>query len=248
MVKTFHGGHYQPLSWVTLGLDYVLWGMDPFGYHLTNLLIRAADAGDGRGGRAAREVRPPPTLGRASSFDRCPRTSSARHMSTMCSELLSGRPRAESGVDDDRYVRLLAVDPVLRSIARVDGLGPDRLRSLGLSRANAAAIVGLARTHLDGTLDLDGLDDLDDALRGGPDHSTSSAVVALLGRDARDRGRPPVPGGGRGGRPLPAAHRVGGHRPHGRARRGGDDGLGGGSVGRPGLRGSRTRRTCRSQG
>jgi len=76
-------------------------------------------------------------------------------LSTMSSELLSGRPRAESGVDDDRYVRLLAVDPVLRSIARVDGLGPDRLRSLGLSRAKAAAIVGLARMHLDGTLDLD---------------------------------------------------------------------------------------------
>ncbi len=42
-------------------------------------------------------------------------------LSTMCSELLSGRPRAESGFDDDRYVRLLAVDPVLRSIARVQG-------------------------------------------------------------------------------------------------------------------------------
>jgi hypothetical protein len=44
---------------------------------------------------------------------------------TMCSELLSGRPRAGSGVDDDRYVRLLAVDwavdPVLRSIAQVEG-------------------------------------------------------------------------------------------------------------------------------
>jgi hypothetical protein len=42
-------------------------------------------------------------------------------LSTMCSELLSGRPRAGSGVDDDRYVRLLAVDPVLRSIAGVQG-------------------------------------------------------------------------------------------------------------------------------
>ena len=37
-------GHYQPLSWVTLGLDYVLWGLDPFGYHLTNLLLHAANA------------------------------------------------------------------------------------------------------------------------------------------------------------------------------------------------------------
>lgn len=43
MVTTFHGGHYQPLSWLTLGFDYVLWGMDPLGYHLTNLLIHAAN-------------------------------------------------------------------------------------------------------------------------------------------------------------------------------------------------------------
>src|SRR5215813_12878864 len=44
MFTTFHVGHYQPLSWVTLGLDYVLWGMNPFGYHLTSLLLHAATA------------------------------------------------------------------------------------------------------------------------------------------------------------------------------------------------------------
>ena len=44
MFTTFHGGHYQPLSWLTLGVDYVVWGMDPFGYHLTNLLLHAANA------------------------------------------------------------------------------------------------------------------------------------------------------------------------------------------------------------
>jgi len=37
MLTTLHGGHYQPLSWITLGLDYVVWGMNPVGYHLTNL-------------------------------------------------------------------------------------------------------------------------------------------------------------------------------------------------------------------
>jgi len=37
-------GHYVPLSWMTLGLDYVLWGMDPRGYHVTSLLIHAANA------------------------------------------------------------------------------------------------------------------------------------------------------------------------------------------------------------
>jgi tetratricopeptide (TPR) repeat protein len=44
MFTTFHMGHYQPLSWITLGLDYLLWGMYPFGYHLTNLILHAANA------------------------------------------------------------------------------------------------------------------------------------------------------------------------------------------------------------
>src|SRR5438128_9498077 len=29
---------------MTLGLDYLLWGMNPFGYHLTSLLLHAANA------------------------------------------------------------------------------------------------------------------------------------------------------------------------------------------------------------
>lgn len=44
MFTTFHMGHYQPLSWVTLGLDYFFWGMNPFGYHLTSLMLHAATA------------------------------------------------------------------------------------------------------------------------------------------------------------------------------------------------------------
>jgi len=44
MFTTFHFGHYQPLTWMTFGLDYLLWGMDPFGYHLTNLLLHSANA------------------------------------------------------------------------------------------------------------------------------------------------------------------------------------------------------------
>jgi tetratricopeptide (TPR) repeat protein len=35
-------GHYVPVAWITLALDYVLWGMNPFGYHLTSLAIHAA--------------------------------------------------------------------------------------------------------------------------------------------------------------------------------------------------------------
>src|SRR5881396_439025 len=37
-------GHYIPLTWLTFGLDYVLWGMTPLGYHLTSLIIFAANA------------------------------------------------------------------------------------------------------------------------------------------------------------------------------------------------------------
>ena len=29
-------GHYIPVTWLTFGLDYTLWGMNPLGYHLTN--------------------------------------------------------------------------------------------------------------------------------------------------------------------------------------------------------------------
>ena len=43
MFTTFHNGHFQPLSWLTLGLDYLLWGLDPFGYHLTNLILHSAN-------------------------------------------------------------------------------------------------------------------------------------------------------------------------------------------------------------
>src|SRR5881628_2009526 len=41
---TTHMGHYIPLTWMTFGLDYLLWGMNPLGYHLTNLLLHAANA------------------------------------------------------------------------------------------------------------------------------------------------------------------------------------------------------------
>ncbi len=44
MVTAFHMGHYMPLTWLTLGLDYVLWGLDPFGYHLTSILLHALAA------------------------------------------------------------------------------------------------------------------------------------------------------------------------------------------------------------
>lgn len=35
---------YIPVTWMTFGLDYTLWGMEPFGYHLTNIVLHAANA------------------------------------------------------------------------------------------------------------------------------------------------------------------------------------------------------------
>lgn len=45
MFSTFLMGHFQPLAWLSLGLDYVVWGMRPIGYHLTNLLLHGLSAG-----------------------------------------------------------------------------------------------------------------------------------------------------------------------------------------------------------
>jgi len=34
---------YVPLTWVSLAIDYQVWGHNPFGYHLTNLLLHVAN-------------------------------------------------------------------------------------------------------------------------------------------------------------------------------------------------------------
>ncbi len=44
MFSTFQTGPYQPLSWLTLAIDYLIWGLKPFGYHLTNLLLHTISA------------------------------------------------------------------------------------------------------------------------------------------------------------------------------------------------------------
>ncbi|MEX2224723.1 MAG: tetratricopeptide repeat protein [Candidatus Rokuibacteriota bacterium] len=36
-------GHYIPLTWLSFGVNYALGGMEPWGYHLGNLLIHAAN-------------------------------------------------------------------------------------------------------------------------------------------------------------------------------------------------------------
>jgi tetratricopeptide (TPR) repeat protein len=44
MATAFVTGHWHPLTWLTLGLDYTLWGMNPVGYHLSSVLIHGANA------------------------------------------------------------------------------------------------------------------------------------------------------------------------------------------------------------
>jgi tetratricopeptide (TPR) repeat protein len=44
MWTTFHTGHYQPLTWMTWGVDYLVWGLNPAGYHLGNVVLHALNA------------------------------------------------------------------------------------------------------------------------------------------------------------------------------------------------------------
>ena len=44
MFTTTLMGHYMPLTWLTLAVDYALGGMNPRAYHLTSLLLHAANA------------------------------------------------------------------------------------------------------------------------------------------------------------------------------------------------------------
>ncbi len=41
---TANWGHYIPLTWLTFGVDYLLWGLNPVGYHVTSLALHAVNA------------------------------------------------------------------------------------------------------------------------------------------------------------------------------------------------------------
>jgi protein O-mannosyl-transferase len=43
MFSTNLMGHYMPVTWITYALDYLIWGLDPVGYHLTNLALHAVN-------------------------------------------------------------------------------------------------------------------------------------------------------------------------------------------------------------
>ncbi len=44
MFSSFHAGHYHPLTWISFAIDYSIWGMNPLGYHLTNVVLHALNA------------------------------------------------------------------------------------------------------------------------------------------------------------------------------------------------------------
>jgi Flp pilus assembly protein TadD len=44
MWTTFHLGTWIPLSWMSLGLDFTIWGLRPAGFHFTNIALQALNA------------------------------------------------------------------------------------------------------------------------------------------------------------------------------------------------------------
>lgn len=44
MFTTTHMANYTPLAWLSYAVDFSLWHLDPFGYHLTNILFHALNA------------------------------------------------------------------------------------------------------------------------------------------------------------------------------------------------------------
>ena len=44
MFTGFHFGQFQPVAWLSLGINHVFWWTDPFGYHLTNLSVHIVNA------------------------------------------------------------------------------------------------------------------------------------------------------------------------------------------------------------
>ena len=44
MFTTTRLGNYTPLAWLSYAIDYSIWGLEPAGYHLTNLLLHSLNA------------------------------------------------------------------------------------------------------------------------------------------------------------------------------------------------------------
>ena len=42
-LTTTHASNWHPLTWISLEFDYQLYGLRPWGYHLTSLVLHAAN-------------------------------------------------------------------------------------------------------------------------------------------------------------------------------------------------------------
>jgi regulator of sirC expression with transglutaminase-like and TPR domain len=40
----FYAGNWHPLTWISHALDYAVWGLNPLGHHLTNIILHALNA------------------------------------------------------------------------------------------------------------------------------------------------------------------------------------------------------------
>ncbi len=43
MLSSFHASNWHPLTWLSLAIDHAFWGLDPFGYHLTNIILHGVN-------------------------------------------------------------------------------------------------------------------------------------------------------------------------------------------------------------
>lgn len=39
----FHAGNWHPLTWISHAIDYAIWGLNPLGHHLTNVILHGAN-------------------------------------------------------------------------------------------------------------------------------------------------------------------------------------------------------------
>ena len=39
----FYAANWHPLTWISHALDYAVWGLDPLGHHLTNIILHAVN-------------------------------------------------------------------------------------------------------------------------------------------------------------------------------------------------------------
>jgi hypothetical protein len=39
MFTAYHSSNWHPLTWLSHGIDYAIWGLDPVGHHLTSIVL-----------------------------------------------------------------------------------------------------------------------------------------------------------------------------------------------------------------